>query len=191
MPRRCRLARGQHRVLRAGFPTRMKGELVIPGHAVVTQEHRHGESAQRQQHRRPGTHRGGRSPEQCGGEREKEEAIGRVRYVVPGPRRVGWTRATTIAAPATKPRKPNTRSRQVALLAASHQITKSRQLNRARKPPPSSIARPCPAGSPGQTVPPASAVRGEPPARPGAGGTVWGRHPGHRVWPPMRPASSC
>src|SRR4051794_39106310 len=39
----------------------------------------------------------------------------------------------TMAAPATKPRKPNTLSRQVARLAASHQISKRRQANSGPK----------------------------------------------------------
>src|SRR5690242_9659558 len=46
---------------------------------------------------------------------------------------VGWASFTVIATPAMIPRKPKTRSRQVARLAASHQITRSRQHNSGPK----------------------------------------------------------
>src|SRR5258708_35949257 len=47
--------------------------------------------------------------------------------MVPGPRIRGSTSTIVIANTATSPRKPKTRSFQVARLAASHQITSSRQ----------------------------------------------------------------
>src|SRR5213594_4854945 len=46
---------------------------------------------------------------------------------VPGPRIRGSTSIIIIANTAASPRKPKTRSFQVARLAASHQITRSRQ----------------------------------------------------------------
>src|SRR5438552_10583757 len=47
--------------------------------------------------------------------------------MVPGPRIRGSTSAIIIANTAASPRKPKTRSFQVARLAASHQMTSSRQ----------------------------------------------------------------
>src|SRR3989442_9162326 len=47
--------------------------------------------------------------------------------MVPGPRIRGSTSIIIIANTAASPRKPKTRSFQVARLAASHQITRSRQ----------------------------------------------------------------
>src|SRR5436309_10906690 len=47
--------------------------------------------------------------------------------MVPGPRIRGSTSTITIANTAASPRKPKTRSFQVARLAASHQITSSKQ----------------------------------------------------------------
>src|SRR2546425_12378248 len=47
--------------------------------------------------------------------------------MVPGPRISGSTSTIIIANTAASPRKPKTRSFQVARLAASHQITSSRQ----------------------------------------------------------------
>src|SRR5437773_12507783 len=47
--------------------------------------------------------------------------------MVPGPRIRGSTSAIIIANTATSPRNPKTRSFQVARLAASHQISNSRQ----------------------------------------------------------------
>src|SRR6266498_4157523 len=47
--------------------------------------------------------------------------------MVPGPRIRGSTSTIVIANTAASPRKPKTRSFQVARLAASHQITSSRQ----------------------------------------------------------------
>src|SRR5213083_571771 len=56
-----------------------------------------------------------------------KKPIGSVKYEVAAPRMVGCTRAMEIAAPPMSPRKPNKRSRQVARLAASHQIKIRRQ----------------------------------------------------------------
>src|SRR5262245_24494031 len=47
--------------------------------------------------------------------------------MVPGPRIRGSTSDIVVANTATSPRKPKTRSFQVARLAASHQITRKRQ----------------------------------------------------------------
>src|SRR4051794_31208392 len=47
--------------------------------------------------------------------------------MVPGPRISGSTSAIVIPNTATSPRNPNTRSFQVARLAASHQMTSRRQ----------------------------------------------------------------
>src|SRR5205085_10233914 len=56
-----------------------------------------------------------------------KKPIGNVKKEVAAPRMLGWTRAIEMAAAAMIPRKPKTRSRQVARLAASHQIRISKQ----------------------------------------------------------------
>src|SRR5258706_16351135 len=64
---------------------------------------------------------------------KRRKPIGRGKYVVAAPRMGGGAGVMVIAALATRPRKPNNLSRQVARLAPSHQINKRRQPNNGPK----------------------------------------------------------
>src|SRR4051812_12877767 len=58
---------------------------------------------------------------------KRKNPVGNVKYVVAAPRIVGCTSAKTMAAPPINPKTPNPLPRHVARLAATHQITKSKQ----------------------------------------------------------------